>query len=517
MVVIMKKQRAHIDALLAECDNNTNKYTGKDLECANEALELATAIEYDLGVYESHFRIARFMIAKGNNEEAIQHLDICYSIAVTLEDRVRIARTDNSFGIVYYNLGVTSKSLEHLLQALDISKSDNYTEIECWVYNNICSILTELGDYETALGYLYTLLEISSGSTKSKFPACLVYRNFAFTLYSMNEITEAESYAFDALGDALLHENVQIVCESNYILGEIRASQNKNTEANDYYLKALSIAEHISNDYYIALIYSKLSKLYCDMGSYDTAFDTALYAYNYVMKLDYPILKRNIALILAEICRLKDNTKMLVDSLMAYKSITQMLEDENLKRQQTFTKAQLMLFNLQKDNERLRVEIERDPLTGCLSGRTFPDRITKALSIYGNKGALIFLDVDNLKHVNDTYGHDAGDDLLKGFASDLLNTLPKEAIKIRLSGDEFIVFLPKAGEAESKANLDKLMTVLSRPHKIGGALLPITVSAGVALCPDHSTDIKRLKKMADEAMYSVKQSERGGYRIYNIS
>lgn len=513
----MKNQRARVDALIAECDDNPGQSTDKNLERAKEALELSTSIQYDLGIFEGHFRIARCMMSKGENEEAIQHLDICYSIAITLDDKVRIARTENFFGIAYYNLGVTSKSLEHLLQALDISKSDNYPEIECWVYNNICSILAELGDYETALSYLYTLLEIVLKNPDSQFPLCVVYRNLAFTLHCMNEITEAESYAINSLELALKNENVQIVCESYYILGEIRFGQNNKTEANDYYLKALSIAEHVSNNYYIALIYSKLSKLYCAMGSHDTAFDTALYAYNYVMKLDYPILKRNIALILAEICRIKNNTKMLIESLMAYKGITQTLENENLHRQQTFIKAQLMLFNLQKDNERLRIEIERDPLTGCLSGRTFPDRITKALSVCGNKGALIFLDVDNLKNVNDSYGHDAGDDLLKGFAKDLMDSLPKEALKIRLSGDEFIVFLPKAGKAEATRNLDKLMTSLSRPHKIGGLFLPITVSAGVALCPDHSTDIRRLKKMADEAMYVAKQSGRGGYKVYNMS
>lgn len=513
----MKNQKTYVDALISECDNLTSQNEGKDFECANEALKLATKIQYDLGIFESHFRIARFFMTKGHNEEAIQHLDICYSIAVTHEDKGLIARTDNSYGIAYYNLGVTSKSLEHLLQALDIAKAYNYLEVECWVYNNICSILTELGDYHTAIGYLYVLLEKCTTNYTSQFPPCLAHRNLAFTLYNMHEIIDAEEHASLALELALTRENKQIVCESYYILAEIRASQKNNTEANDYYLKSLSIAEQISNNYYIALIYSKLSKLYADMGSHNTAFDTALYAYNYVMKLDYPLLKRNIALILAKMCKLKNNQKMLVEALMAYKSITQMLENENLKRQQTFIKAQLMLFNLQKDNARLRFEIERDPLTGCLSGRTFPDRITKALSICGNKGALIFLDVDNLKKINDTYGHDAGDDLLKGFALDLLNTLPKDAIKIRLSGDEFIVFLPKAGKIEATINLDKLMSVLSRPHKIGGALMPIKVSAGVSLCPDHSTDIKNLKKMADEAMYTVKQAGRGGYRVYNIS
>jgi diguanylate cyclase (GGDEF)-like protein len=235
------------------------------------------------------------------------------------------------------------------------------------------------------------------------------------------------------------------------------------------------------------------------------------------MKLDYPVLKRNAALAMAEVCQYTNNDAMLIEALTTYKDVTRMLEDENLHRQQVFTKAQLMLFKLKKDNERLRVEIERDPLTGCLSSRTFPDRITQSLSVHGNKGALVFIDIDNLKTINDTYGHDCGDDLLKSFARDLMRVMSKESLKIRISGDEFLVFIPKAGKEEASAALDKLIETLAQPRKIGNAMLPVLISAGIALYPDHSTDIINLKKMADAAMYSAKQAGRGVYRIFNAS
>lgn len=517
MVIIMKNQRSIVDELLDECDRQTSQYTGKDLEYAKEALDLSKLLQYDLGIFESHFRIARSMMSSGNNEDAIQHLDVCYSIAQTNEDKVRIARTANSFGIAYYNLGVTSKSLEHLLEALDISTTNKYLDIECRVYNNICSILTELGDFKTAIDYLYALLDKCTNSSEEIFPKCIVYRNLAHTLYRMDTVEKAESFAHQALNEALEQGNYQILCESYYILGEIRTSQKKYSEANEYFLKALALAEETSNDYYLVQIRINLSKLYCKSGSNQKAFDTAFDAYNYAMKLDYPVLKRNVALTMAEVSQLINNTGILIEALTAYKDITHLLEDENLKRQQAFTKAQLMLFNLQKDNERLRVEIERDPLTGCLSSRTFPDRIIKSLSVSGNKGALIFLDIDNLKIINDSYGHDAGDDLLKAFAADLALVMPKEAVKIRISGDEFIVFIPRAGKVEAVNALEKLIESLAEPHKIGQMMLPVLVSAGVALYPDHSTDIINLKKMADAAMYSAKQSGRGIYRIYNAS
>ena len=513
----MKDQRSIVDELLDECDRHASQYTGKEMEFAKEALDLSKVLQYDIGIYESNFRVARSLMSNSNNEEAIKHLDLCYTIADKLCDTVRIARTANSFGIAYYNLGVTSKSLDYLLEALEISKSKDYPDIECRVYNNICSILTELGDHETALEYLYSLLNKCETSEEEIFPKCIIYRNLAHTLFLMNRVDEAETFAHMALEESNKHENYQMLCESYYIMGEIRTGQKNLAEAKEYFLKALALAEEMNNSYYLVQIRMNLSKIYCESNAYDEAFRIILDAYNFAMKLDYPVLKRNVALTMADICQLTDNNQMLIEALSSYKDITQMLEEETLRRQQVFTKTQLMLFNLKKDNERLRVEIERDPLTGCLSRRTFPDRIEQILITCGDKGSLVFLDIDNLKSINDTYGHDTGDELLKAFATDLVKVLPEDSIKIRIAGDEFIVFIPKAGKKETVKLLDKLLESLAQPRMIGQVMLPVLVSAGIALYPDHSTDIFSLKKMADAAMYSAKQAGRNGYRIYNAS
>lgn len=513
----MSDQRSIVDELLDECDRHTSQYTGREMEFAKEALDLSTLLQYEIGIYESHFRLARSLMSRSDNEEAIKHLDICYALAEKLRDTVRIARTANSFGIAYYNLGVTSKSLDYLLEALEISKSKDYPGIECRVYNNICSILTELGDHETALGYLYSLLSKCEASETEIFPKCIIYRNLAHTLFFMNRSDEAETFAHMALEESNKKENFQVLCESYYIMGEIRTDQKDLTEAKEYYLKALALAEEINNSYYLVQIRMNLSKIYCENNSLDEALQTIIDAYNFAMKLDYPALKRNVALTLADICQLTNDNKVLIEALSSFKDITLMLEKENLRRQQVYTKAQLMLFNLKKDNERLRVEIERDPLTGCLSRRTFPDRIEQSLLICGNKGALVFLDIDNLKSINDSYGHDTGDELLKTFSADLIKVLPEDAIRIRIAGDEFIVFIPKAGKKEAVKLLDKLLETLATPRMIGQIMLPVLISAGIALYPDHSIDIFSLKKMADAAMYSAKQAGRGGYRIYNAS
>lgn len=516
MVKAMECDRSFVDRLLDECDRQAGQYTGEELDYAKKALELSKAIQYDIGIFESHFRIARSMMSGGNNEHAIGHLDICYAIAQTLGDTLRVARTANSFGIAYYNLGITSKSLDHLLEALELSKTNGFRDIECRVYNNICDILSELGDFETSNQYLHNIRRQCEADPQI-FPKCIVYRNLADNCYNLDKIDEAEFYAGLALEESIHNENSNILCECYYILGLIRAGQNRQDEAMDFLKTALGLAGKINSDFYAVQIRIDISKLYCEKNRMDDALNTIVEAYNFVRKLDYPVLKRNVALTMADICQRANDKTMLIEALTMFKDITRILEKENVRRQQQFTKAQLMLFNLKKDNERLRVEIERDPLTGCLSSRTFPDRITQALATYGNTGALIFLDIDNLKMVNDSHGHDVGDALLKSFAGDLMAVMPRESLKIRIAGDEFIVFMPNAGKKEASEALDRLMETLAKPRLVEKVMMPVLLSAGVALYPEHSSDIINLRKMADAAMYSAKQAGRGVYRIYNAN
>ncbi len=517
MVRTMENERSRINELLDECDRQASLYTGKELKYADKALELSKAMGYDIGIFEGHFRIARTLMSNSNNEDALEHLHACYAISQTLGDTLRVARTANSFGIAYYNLGITSKSLDHLLEALELSKLNDFIDIECRVYNNICSILMELGDYESAVSYLMNILTLCQNQEEAIFPKCVVYRNLAHSYYRMERIGDADYYARKALEEAQNDQNIQMLCESYYILGQVTLYLKRSDEAHSLFLSALDLAEKTSNDYYKVQIRIDLSRLLCEKNDLEEASEMIHFAYSLTQKMDYPILRRNVSLVMAEICDLQHDKNMLIEALKTYKEITHFLEEENIRRQQVFTKAQLLLFNLKKDNERLRSEIERDPLTGCLSSRTFPDRIMQSLTTHGHRGALIFLDVDNLKLVNDSYGHDAGDALLKSFASDLMNELPQESLKIRIAGDEFLVFMPKAGRKEATETLDKLITTLAKPRLIGQVMMPVLVSAGIALYPDHSSDIINLRKMADAAMYSAKQAGRGMYRIYNAS
>jgi diguanylate cyclase (GGDEF)-like protein len=153
-----------------------------------------------------------------------------------------------------------------------------------------------------------------------------------------------------------------------------------------------------------------------------------------------------------------------------------------------------------------------DPLTGLFNRRRFDEELDRQLleaQRYGVSGALLFLDLDQFKDVNDSRGHRAGDDLLTSLALLLSQRLRETDVIARLGGDEFAVLLPHAdaSQAESVAN-DLLNAIRGHTFEVGGAALGITVSLGIALFPDHGVTAGELLSRADMAMYRAKEEGR---------
>lgn len=162
--------------------------------------------------------------------------------------------------------------------------------------------------------------------------------------------------------------------------------------------------------------------------------------------------------------------------------------------------------------EELRHMAQHDPLTGLPNRALFSDRLENELARAKRQGghfALIFLDLDRFKPVNDTYGHAVGDRLLQQVARRLKDTVRASDTVGRIGGDEFVVLMPMIAEAEAASVLaEKLRQVIARPFKLDGRELTISCSLGVALYPDDGADEIMLTNRADEAMYRAKESGR---------
>ena len=186
------------------------------------------------------------------------------------------------------------------------------------------------------------------------------------------------------------------------------------------------------------------------------------------------------------------------------------------------------ITQLSRDNrmaealERRRIEHERDYdiLTGLYNRQAFR-RACEELFAHPEKlghAALVMTDLDNLKQINDTYGHDWGDQYLRQTGRCLAQSTPAGTLCARLSGDEFLLFFyGYRSREEIRRKLEELREALhaSTSTLPNGSELHISISAGVAWYPENSTDYNTLKKYADFAMYQVKHSEKGEMREFD--
>lgn len=133
----------------------------------------------------------------------------------------------------------------------------------------------------------------------------------------------------------------------------------------------------------------------------------------------------------------------------------------------------------------------------------------------GLKFAVMLFDIDKFKSINDIYGHNTGDEVLKTVAQRLNEAVEKPYILGRLGGDEFLIIQTSVdGKEEVSALAEKVLKAVCRPVSLGSTSLDLSISLGAAIYPGASTEMKDLIRCADAAMYEVKQKGGKGYNVY---
>jgi len=159
----------------------------------------------------------------------------------------------------------------------------------------------------------------------------------------------------------------------------------------------------------------------------------------------------------------------------------------------------------------------KDPLTGLANRRLLAERMSMALDhARRNQSAMavVYLDLDGFRQVNNTLGHGAGDGLLKMVAGRLIATVREEDTVARLGGDEFIIGLWHLSSADDAATVaSKVIDVVSQPYDIEGHSVSVTASAGIGIYPLHGEDADTLMRSADLALYEAKRAGKNAYRM----
>jgi diguanylate cyclase (GGDEF)-like protein/PAS domain S-box-containing protein len=167
--------------------------------------------------------------------------------------------------------------------------------------------------------------------------------------------------------------------------------------------------------------------------------------------------------------------------------------------------------------EQLTRQAFHDPLTGLPNRALYVDRLEHALSRrrrHAKNVAVLFLDLDDFKTVNDSLGHDAGDTLIRQVATRLLASIRPGDTAARFGGDEFAVLLEDVDEDQTIAVTNRIFSALEVPFDLGDRSLLVNASVGIALSSDELPDVQDMLRASDTAMYEAKDAGKGKYRLF---
>ncbi|MEO8203242.1 MAG: diguanylate cyclase [Betaproteobacteria bacterium] len=187
-------------------------------------------------------------------------------------------------------------------------------------------------------------------------------------------------------------------------------------------------------------------------------------------------------------------------------------------------KPQHIISQVMDVSERRKLQEEvrhlalHDALTGLPNARLLADRMEQALAAARRTkeaAAVMYLDLDGFKPVNDTHGHAAGDLVLTEVGARLRKMLRETDTVARLGGDEFVVVLGRiGGESDARLAAERVLAAIATPFELGSAQAHLSASIGIALFPLHGADAQSLRQHADAAMYVAKRSGKNSYRFY---
>jgi len=204
-----------------------------------------------------------------------------------------------------------------------------------------------------------------------------------------------------------------------------------------------------------------------------------------------------------ELARLNEDLR--VQTMQDLKRINAQLEAEVVERKQAEEMAKELAI--------------RDALTGLFNRRSLIDHLEHALYLsqrHGKRFALLFLDLDKFKSINDTHSHEVGDKLLREVAARLNASIRESDIAARLGGDEFVILLEALGSFDDISNVaNKVSRSLALEYRIDGVSIQSSASIGIATYPQDGETVQELMKHADLAMYHAKQRQRGTIQFFH--
>lgn len=528
--------RQRVDLLNALSAELSFSEPTRALEAAQQARQLAGGEQgetaYPAGPAASLFNLARAHNQRGEYVESLACLVEAQPLYESLNDETGLMWLFNEFGRLYYFLSDYPNALSNYQRTLQLAQKIGHTNRQAASCHNIGLVHFSLGDYERALEILHQGLEIATQSGdrwvegfllgslaevhyhRKEYEQALTYglcsldlarRNGTPTL--VNGALLAVSWTYFELGQldraqACLEEIEQTVeasgdwrglAEAKRALGEQTNRRGLPSEALPALEQALGLAVSLGEKAMQANCHRALAESYRQLGRYKKALQH-FQAYH---ELDKTIFneKSDLRLRMLEVTH---NLKTAKQEAEIYRLNAQMLQQQV------------------EEQRRLQASLEHlaahDALTGLFNRRalfSLGEELIRSRRKSQFPLALLMIDLDHFKEVNDSYGHSIGDSILAKISALLTQNMRNVDLLCRYGGDEFAILMPGRGKAEAEKVARRLCRVVAEhPFRAGTESLHITLSVGLAVTRRPSGSLDDLIRRADQALYQAKQSGR---------
>ncbi|WP_163339590.1 tetratricopeptide repeat-containing diguanylate cyclase [Desulfopila sp. IMCC35008] len=484
---------------------------------------------YTKGVLDSLFHKAWYHIHKCE-------FDLVFPLLKDLPEQYKLIGDEygrlkavNALGVMHMDMGNYDHALPYFLKSLKLAKKKNLQEREASALANIGLVFNELGKIDQAFDYFTEALnnpEINNTGfyTASKcighyyiktgeYDKAGIYLNGAFTRARKAKDTHFESELLTTQGILNRHReqyrqaetdfkksleiskklgNVKIETENLYELGVLNLSQGHVDKSFSYINQALALAVKKDIGRFQCRCYENLSTMYEENGDYANALEF-LKKYNSAEK-EYNLMKAELKL----------------------KSLE--FEHKLEQKQQQAEIYRLKNEELEEANRKIMNLANHDNLTGLPNRRLFMEILKSSMNSalrYDQKIAVLFIDLDNFKPVNDRFGHRAGDYVLKEVGERLIQVLRKSDVVARFGGDEFVILVSELEDSQYlNAIAGKISERFQQDFQVGAHQCNLGASIGISLFPDDDEDIEGLLIKADKAMYAAKLKGKNTHVFY---
>lgn len=481
-----------------------------------EVLETAQKLQLTHNIAAAYNHLGTIYYKKTNYPKALEYYMLALEIFEEMELDQELFNMYLNIGVIHYQTKDLSRALQYYNKALEIAEGLNDKSMEIMVLNNIAGIYNAREDYETCINYLDQIVEIAR-EQENRYLEEVFLSNIGMMNVKLGNYSAAEIALTRALELTKKSQNKTNKAEILTNLGRLYQEKKQYATSLQYFDRAEEISLDLNDYNLLSSVYLYLSMITESMGKFEKAL---LHYKSHKSYSDSLFNEKNSAMI--------NELQTKYETAEKEREIAQ-LKQEQEKREYQIARSQhfrailiivtisiviilIILYIMYQiklgANKKLEKLARFDYLTRVYNRRAIQENLAYQVNYYERSKTpfvIMIFDVDNLKYINDHYGHPAGDYVLQKTTLIVSNTIRKLDILGRWGGDEFIVILPFTKEEGAKVLGEKLIEVIRDEQFIyNGKNIPVSITIGLAEY-NGKEPIQDIIHKADQALLDGKK------------